>query len=528
MSAARVIYHLARADFLERVRRYSFLIMLGLAAFLSYQTAVGNVTMRLDQYRGEFNSAWVGSMMALISSFFLGWFGFYLVKGSVARDRETGVGQIMATTPLTRPLYTFGKWVSNFAVLLAMNIVLALAGIGIQFLAGENMQLNLAALLAPFLFITLPVMALVAAVAVLFESIGFLSGGFGNVVYFFLFVFIFPLADNLSKTNPALEPLGLGLIQQSTSVAAKAAFPEYDGGFVLGDPSVAEGLGFDLDPASYIFQWNGIDWTPDIVIKRFALFGLAVVLALAASIFFDRFDPSRRRPRKRKGSASLSTPEPVTTSQSLSQPIHLTPLTASRNNFAFIRVLISELKLLLKGQRWWWYAVAIGLFIASLVNTPENVRTFVLPFTWLWPILIWSGMGNREIRHNAHQMVFSSAAPLLRQLPATWLAGFLVTVLTGSGVALKLFGAGDTVGLLAWFSAAIFIPSFALALGVWSNSHKLFEVLYVTMWYLGPLNKVFPVDYLGANSDGNIGVFIPCSIALIVLAFIGRARQLQN
>lgn len=244
MSAARVIYHLARADFLERVRRYSFLIMLGLAAFLSYQTAVGNVTMRLDQYRGEFNSAWVGSMMALISSFFLGWFGFYLVKGSVARDRETGVGQIMATTPLTRPLYTFGKWASNFAVLLAMNLVLAIAGIGIQFLAGENTQLNLPALLAPFLFITLPMMALVAAIAVLFESIGFLSGGFGNVLYFFLFVFIFPLADNLSKTNPALEPLGLGLIQQSTSVAAKAAFPKYDGGFVLGDPSVAKVSGW--------------------------------------------------------------------------------------------------------------------------------------------------------------------------------------------------------------------------------------------------------------------------------------------
>jgi hypothetical protein len=383
------------------------------------------------------------------------------------------------------------------------------------------------------------VMALIAAVAVLFESIGFLSGGFGNVLYFFLFVFIFPLADNLSQTNPALEPLGLGLIQQSTSVAAKAAFPEYDGGFVLGDPSVAEGLGIDLDPASYIFQWNGIDWTTDIVLKRFALFGIAVFLALAASIFFDRFDPSRRKPRRRKSTISLSTPEPfdppfgrqggpATVSPTLSQPIHLTPLNTSTDNFAFIRVLISELKLLLKGQRWWWYVVALGLFIASLVNTPENVRAFVLPFTWLWPILIWSGMGNREIRHNAHQMVFSSAAPLMRQLPATWLAGFLVTILTGSGVALKLSGAGDSAGLLAWLSAAIFIPSFALALGVWSNSHKLFEVLYVTMWYLGPLNKVYPVDYLGANSSGNIGFFIPFSIVLIVLTFIGRARQLQN
>jgi hypothetical protein len=190
--------------------------------------------------------------------------------------------------------------------------------------------------------------------------------------------------------------------------------------------------------------------------------------------------------------------------------------------------LISELKLLLKGQRWWWYAIAIGLFIAGIVNTAPNSRQFVLMIAWIWPILIWSGMGNREIQNNTHQMIFSSAAPLWRQLPATWLAGFIVTVLTGSGVAIKLFTANDIPGLLAWTSAAIFIPSLALAMGVWSNSHKLFEILYMCIWYLGPLNKIPALDYLGANSNGNIGLFIPLSIALIVAAFIGRARQLQN
>src|SRR5512141_1222171 len=162
MRSARVIYHLARADFLERVRRYSFLVMLGLAALLGYQTAVGNVRLQLGDYRGEFNSAWVGAMMSLIATFFLGWFGFYLVKGSVARDRETGVGQIMATTPLTRPLYLIGKWLRNFVVLMSMVTVLAMGAIVIQFLQGENTQINLFAFLSPFVFIVMPLMALVA------------------------------------------------------------------------------------------------------------------------------------------------------------------------------------------------------------------------------------------------------------------------------------------------------------------------------------------------------------------------------
>lgn len=198
MNRIRVIHHLARADFLERVRRYSFLVMLGLAAFLGYQVAIGNVSVRLNEYRGEFNSAWVGSMMALMTTFFVGWFGFYLVKGSVARDRETGVGQILATTPLTRPLYTFGKWASNFAVLLSMVIVVALASIPIQLLAGEDTRINLIAIIEPFIFIALPMMALVAALAVLFKSIPFLQGGFGNLAYFFLFITSLPISMSLT------------------------------------------------------------------------------------------------------------------------------------------------------------------------------------------------------------------------------------------------------------------------------------------------------------------------------------------
>lgn len=137
-------------------------------------------------------------------------------------------------------------------------------------------------------------------------------------------------------------------------------------------------------------------------------------------------------------------------------------------------------------------------------------------------------MGSRENRHNVGQLVFSSAAPLARQLPASWLAGFIVTVLTGGGVAIKLLNAGDGAGLLAWLSAPLFIPTLAVASGIWSNSQKLFEVLYVSLWYLGPLNKVHAVDYLGAHSNGNIGFFIPLSLALILTAFIGRARQIRN
>jgi len=517
MNQARILYHLARADFLERVRRYSFLVMLGAVLFLGYQAAIGNVSVQLGDYRGEFNSAWVGSMMAIIASFFLGWFGFYLVKGSVERDRETGVGQIMATTPLTRPLYTLGKWLSNFAVLIAMVIILAIVGIAIQFFAGESKQFDFVALLSPFLFVALPMLALTAALAVLFECIGFLQGGFGNIIYFVLFGFLLSLAISFGKTNPALDPLGFHILKESMGAAAKAVYPDYGGSFVLGSTGT---------PITGTFPWSGVDWTFNTVLTRLMFIGIGITLALVSSILFDRFDTSRRKPGRTKASASLPTIEAVTVKQAL-PIVQLTPITAPLNGFAFPRLILLELKLLFKGGRWWWFVVAGALIVASLLNTPENVRSYILPITWLWPVLIWSGLGNRERRHNVGQMVFSSASSLIRQLPATWLAGFLITVVTGSGAAIRFLIAGDVTSLLIWFSAALFIPTLALTLGIWSNSQKLFEVLHVSIWYLA-LNGIDTVDYFGANSNGNVGIFIPLSLSLIVIAFIGRARQIRN
>ena len=372
-----------------------------------------------------------------------------------------------------------------------MLIVLVIAAIAIQFFAAESQDFQFGALLAPFIFIALPMLALTAALAVLFETIGFLQGGLGNVIYFFIYLFIFPLSNTLSKVEPALEPLGFGLLEQSMGAAAKAAFPDYDGGFVLGSSDI---------PIKGIFTWAGVAWNTDLILKRFAFFGIAMAITLIASLFFDRFDPSRYRPRQVRKAAQV----PETAPAAGRAPLTATPepiVPTRPAGFGFGRILISELKLLLKGKRWWWYAVAGGLAIAALVNGTDTVRMYILPVTWLWPILIWSGLGNREVRFNTQQMVFSSSAPLAKQLPATWLAGMTVTVITGSGAALKILSAGDATGMLAWASAALFIPSLALALGIWSHSNKLFEIVYVIMWYFGPMNKILALDYLGANSS---------------------------
>lgn len=74
----------------------------------------------------------------------------------------------------------------------------------------------------------------------------------------------------------------------------------------------------------------------------------------------------------------------------------------------------------------------------------------------------------------------------------------------------------------------LFIPSLALALGVWTGTGKAFEVIYVVFWYLGVLNNVPELDYAGRHASGNWPVYLALSVILFGAALLGRPRQLQR
>lgn len=521
MKTVNILYHMARADFLERTRRYSFLMMLGLVLWLGYLVNIGQITLRLDTYRGVFNSAWVGSMMTLVVNFLLGWFGFYLVKNSIARDYETGVGQITATTPLSRPLYLLGKWLSNFLVLTVMVGVLMLAAIVMQLLQREDAQVQVWALIAPFLFVALPFMALVAALAVLFESIHWLRGSFGNVVYFFLFLLGITMVAILYGVNyPLLDWLGFGIFKNSMAVAATAMYPDYSGGLTLGlVPAQGE-----IQP----FLWNGVEWTLPVILTRLLTLVWALGLTLLGTFFFDRFDSTPTRSRSKRTPAP-DAPEPVTVIETrpTSRP-QLTPLPISRPRFRLGTLFLAEMRLLVKGLAWWWHLVALGLVAAALFAHFESLRTALLPASMIWPLLLWSGLGSRETTLNTRPMVFSAPHPLRNQLPVAWLAGFALTLLMGAAPAARFLLAGEMTGLVSLLVGLVFIPSLALVLGVWTGSSKAFEVVYVLFWYLGLLNKVPELDYLGLNTSASWPAYLLLSLALFLLALLGRQRQLKN
>jgi hypothetical protein len=535
MKTLNVLYHLALADFYERARRHRFLLTLAAVVYLGVLVNSGTLFLSLAPgnpldpgafaYRGEFNSAWIGTMTVLVTNTFLGLFAFYLVNDCIERDIRTGVGQIIATTPISRATYLVGKWISNCVVLFVLELILAAAAV-IMVLLKQEAALDLGALLMPFLAVGLPCMTLIAALAVVFETVPWLRGAVGNTIYFFLWIISLSSVAFLMLGGIDLpflkDPMGLYVFQDSLHVAASTAFPDD----AVGVMSIGNSA-YKLK----VFNWTGLDWTPGIVGRQWlwAAFGLGLILLSA--LWFARFDPSReglRRARRAPEEVKEGEPaEPRKKSPRTTRRIALPNLSPLVSKLAqvnpFLGVLIAELRMLLNGRRWWWWLGIAGLNIAILICPLEMTKAYLLPLAWLWPLALWSEMGNRERKNNTYQMVFSSARPVLRQLPAAWLAGVLATALFEIAGAGFFLSSGDLPGLAGWVGAVIFVPTLALALGVFSSGSRVFEVVYVILWYIGPLQKSAGMDFT-ANTPQ---VYLLAAAGLLLLSAYWRGRQVR-
>ena len=540
MKQLRVLFHLARADFLERSRRFSFLVTLLVIIFIAYAylppAGANGVTFNLGSYRGIYNSAWVGAIVAILCSTLLSLPGFFLVKNTIERDASTRVGQILATTPISRVQYVLGKLFSNFIFLSIMVGVIMAAGLVMQIVRGESLQIELWKFVAPFLFTTLPLMALVAAIAILFETISWLRVGFGNIVYLVLYLVAVTVSIIPSQTRNVYrelpEPFGLTVIAADMSQDVKAVYPDYDGGLVIGYTPLRNGI--------QTFEWDGVDWSLKTILMRMMWIGVAVGIALLSGLAFSRFDPAlegRRRRKKRPKADGMETEgEEEQGFVAIPEPLSATRLTlvARRDSnplSLFFRTLAAELRLMLKGAGWWWYLIALAIILTEIFVPDEGWKIAYL-IAWVWPVLIWSEAGCREKHYRTNELVFSAAHPLIRQLPATWLAGVIIALLMACGAAIHLLTAGNWHGLFALLAGAIFISSLALGMGILSGSSKFFQVTYLLLWYFGPLNKIPALDFMGISAESlaaGIPLYVFVASALLMLfAFVGRRWQLAR
>ena len=492
----------------------------GRAASLTWQLPGGRVQAPL------YSAAYVGFALAILSGVVLTMSGFYLVAGSVRRDRMRGIGGILAATPLSKAGYLGGKFAAHFAYLLVLDALALGAGL-VAFVWHGTGAFTPVSFVVPYLLLTVPAMATCASLAVLFDVTPGLRGRGGLVIWFWVFLYgLLWVPMNLvglevdspraiAMRRPFLDPAGLATAEWVVRGTIPAEATGVSSGHVVMSQPIER------------VPWPGVSVTPGLVAMRAWNLLMALLPLLPAIAIFDRFDPARgRRRAPRTGffarlagrfrrRAVDAPPEslPPLRAAAVLGPVAPRPSTRS--------AVLAEARLIWESASIVKWPLAVAAMLAGL--TPGNFSQAVF-LMLLVPVI--SEAAAREKLAGTGALVFSQ--PGVPRSPVLWktaAVGLLVLAL-GAPLAARSFLVSPARGL-ACVGGLGAIAAISAAMGSLTSGGKLFTGLYLVVWYLG-LSNLAAADFtsaLSANPEPAYCLIYICVGAGLLAAAVGRERM---
>jgi hypothetical protein len=470
------IFAIVRADFLIRFRKISTAIIFLLLCIAAYlwipDPSTGRALLQIKEQRALYNSAALGMATASLCSILLGLMGYYMVSSSIQSDIRARTGFVIASTNIKNYEYLLGKFLGNFIFLSTVVIGFMISSMVMQLLRGEA-PLQPLVFGFHYLLIVPPILVFASVIAILFESIRFLSGRFGDAVYFFLWMFTFLIAvqinSNAAGPNWAacLDMTGLGFIMnQLQPITGKA-------GMAIGSSE------FDVSKPPFIF--HGLTLTREWILPRLGSLFFPIPLLLLALLLFHRFDPVRLKASSRRTRRSWL----GFFNEKLKFVTTLIPLMGGSRSGAKSSFAGSVLQDALLTLRLYPVIalILIGLIIVSVFSSVHRVQTAILPVIFAVVIIAVSDIASREKRIGLLTTVF--AMPALKSNYAFWKFGAsLLLILTFTLVPILKLAFTDGSATFSLLIGCFFTAAVATCLGLLSSNPKTFIILFGMFWYV--------------------------------------------
>ncbi len=511
-----------RADYLQRTRSYAFLITLLVSVCMAYSfvppAGASYSTLRIGNYVGENNAAWIGHSTAIMASTFLWLIGFYLVNDGIKKDKETGVGQIIATTSISNLKYLLAKTLSNFVVLLTIAVIILLMAFSLVILRGRHYQFDILQFLLPYFFATVPTIFIVSVVAVFAEVVLGRYVMLQNVAFFFLFPVIIGIQGLDSNQHPFwLDVLGTKYLSDEMAGFVSTHFHE-------SIKTVSAGFIFSKKNSTQHFLFTGTYWSAVYILSRLLWVSVAFLLLYISSRLFNRFDVKEIVATKKKNTnaVELATNHPL-------KDIQVTQLPVASSAYGIWPFVKTELLMLIRtGPKWFWLINAGG-FIA-LIFTPLTIaHQIVLPVLWFLQINRWADIATKEKYNNTHYFTYAAYKPLQRLLTSQIIAGVLLAIAFALPLILRYLINGDYGTAISIISGALCIIALSVFTGVLLGGKRFFEIAFFILTYLN-VSAIPVFDYFGAFHYGITYTIIIIAISSTLLfgAFVFRSYEIRN
>ena len=452
---------IVRADFLIRFRRLSTLVIFLLLSFFAYiwipDPSTGKTLMQIGKGRVLYNSAAIGMATAVLATIFIGLVGFYVTSNAVQRDLNSRCGFVIASTTMKTREYIFGKFAGNVVFLATFVCGFMLVSMAMVLVRGE-------APLHPLIFakqyaILVPsAIVFVAALSIVFESIPFLSGRFGDVVYFFFWV------GSLGVVASSMEKGGGGFLRYFDFSAFGYLFEETLRTYHTKSMSIGQTTFDKSVPLRVIdgLHLGGDEWLTRLTSTLSPMLILGVAL-----LFFHRFDPARVRARSGRNGKWMQRLNAI--AKPFTFP--LTMLTARGGAvLADARTSIASVPL-----------AAIAFFAITIATLAGGSQVLLIGIA---PAAVFiADIASRERRAGTTALVY--AAPHIRERFVFWKLGTALVVTT-LVLAAPIVSVALTrpASLAALVVGIVFLCAAATSLGVISSNPKTFIVLFLSYWYI--------------------------------------------
>lgn len=517
-----LLKNIIKADYLQRTRSYVFLITLLASICMAYTfvppAEAHYSTVRIGDYIGENNSAWIGHVTAIMASIFLWLIGFYLVSTGIKRDRESGVGQIIATTSISNFSYLLAKAFSNFLVLLTIAFIVMIMALCLVIFRGSHYPFDLKQFLFPYLFSTIPGIFCVSVLAVITEVIFGTYSNLQNIAFFFLFLVIVGVQSN--SNNPVISRFDLLGINQLTDGMVHVV----NTGFSHSIEKISAGFIFGDQVKNKYFLFEGSAWTSSYMISRIIWIGIFLFLLYLFSFLFHRFDVKERLAVKKQKKKSEVTENMPTLLQ-----IHLDSIPVAKPNYAIWPFVKTELMILVRTGPGWFWLINIGGVISLCIIPLNNAHTIALPVLWFLQVNRWADISTKEKFHNTHYISYSAFKPLQRLLTSQIIAGSILAVTLALPLIVRYILTNNYSSAVSIVLGALFVVALSVSTGILFGGKRLFEIVFFVLTYMN-VNLAPPLDYFGGlhQSISYIMMMSVIICALLICAFMVRGYEIKN
>lgn len=514
------IITLVRYDYLQRVRSYQFLIILCASLAFAYTLipAPGDTysTVRIGEYLGNYNSAWIGYVSAIMSSIFVTLIGYYLVNNSIKIDETTKVGQIVAATSITNFHYLIAKFLGNFLILLTVVALIFLVSIVLFFMYSSGYPFDITHFLSAYLLIPIPTIFFISALAVVLEVIFGNKAVLQNGAFFIFFMIMLAQGSRMGAYSDFFGtnfPTG-EMEKQVDKIKTTSDKQELNIGFIIGRKALEK---------RFVFSGVNVPLAYILFRMSWALSGL--LLIFITSRFFHRFELKERLVRQGKKDKL----EQVVSDPSGLQEMDLSLFSKVEKSMSIWPVFKTELLMMVrKGPKWLWGLNLVGMVLFIFIPI-EPAHKIVLPILWFLQVQRWADLVTKEKSHQMHYFIFSSFKPLQRLLISQWLAAITLSLGLALPLVLRYAFLGQLLPMGAIIMGAVFIIALASFIGISTGGKRLFEILFFFIAYLN-VNGLPFTDYFGSIHQSLEYLILLSGITVVlgVMSFLLRRFELSR